>query len=453
MAETTPASPSETAAHPSPARQARALGFWTCVALVVGNMVGVGAFMLPASLGAYGPISLVGWALTGVGALILALMFARLGRARPSEGGPYAYTRLGLGDFAGFLVGWGYWISIWVGNAAIAVGFVGYVTPLVPAVGGTPGMTAGLALALIWALTAVNLLGLKEAGFVQLWTTVLKVVPLVLVGTVGLLYVDPANLQPLNVSGSSTFSAITATAALTLWSLMGLESATVPAEAVHDPEVTIPKATLWGTGVTAVIYVLSAIAVMGVIPAGTLALSQAPYADAAEVMWGGTAGRLVAVGGAIAGFGVLNGWVLLAGQVPYAAAKDGLFPSRFGRLSSRGVPAFGLIVSALLATAVVLTNLTRGLVDLFTFLITLATMTAVVPYAFTALATLVLVRRETGEFSASRVGSSVVIALLAFAYSTWAIAGTGQDAVFLGFLLLLAGGPFYAWRAAGRTPS
>ncbi len=441
----------DSAANPNPATGQ--LGFWACLALVVGNMVGVGAFLLPAALAAYGPVALIGWALTGVGAVVLALMFADLGRTMPVEGGPYAYTRMGLGDFAGFLVGWGYWISIWVGNAAIAVGFAGYITPFAPFVGATPLATTTVSLALIWLLTGVNLIGVREAGWVQVWTTVLKIIPLVVVGTVGLAFVDLANLKPLNVSGDSMFSAVTATAALTLWSLMGVESATVPAEAVRDPKRTIPRATVIGTAVTAVLYLLSAVVVMGVIPAGTLASSQAPYADAASVMWGGWAGLAVAAGGAIAGVGVLNGWVLLAGRVPYAAAKDGLFPERFARLSRRGVPSFGLVVSAVLSSAVVLSNWGTGLVDLFTYLITLATMTAVVPYACVALSYLIFVRRQPERFSGGNVATAVVIGALAFGYSAWAIAGTGRDAVYLGFFLMLAGGPLYAWRVLHQQPA
>ncbi|MGI9627451.1 MAG: amino acid permease, partial [Longimicrobiales bacterium] len=386
--------PSHNNPGPGPHTAPPKVGFWTCFALVVGNMVGAGVYLLPSSLAAIGPISVLGWVLTGLGGMSLAYVFAGLARARPAEGGPYAYTRMGLGDFTGFLVAWGYWISVWVGNAAISIAFVGYLTPLLPGAFGTQTATAVLAISAIWILTAVNLRGIQAAGRLQIVTTALKVIPLIAVGTLGLLYIDLGNLTPVNPSGRPAVSAVTASAALALWALLGLETATVPADNVADPQRTIPKATMLGTGFAAVFYLLSTVAIMGVIPSATLAESSAPYADAAAAMWGSTARMLVSVGAAIAGFGVLNGWILISAQIPYAAARDGLFPARFLAMSKRGVPVFGLLLSSVLTTALVATNFTRGLVGLFTFSVLLATLTALIPYAFTALAQLVLFARN-----------------------------------------------------------
>src|SRR5829696_9196952 len=106
----------------------RSMGLWMATALVVGNMIGSGVFLLPSSLAAYGGISIVAWLLTTAGAVLLALVFARLGRAYPRTGGPYAYSRKAFGDFVGFQTAWGYWIAAWAGNAAIAVAFVAYLT-------------------------------------------------------------------------------------------------------------------------------------------------------------------------------------------------------------------------------------------------------------------------------------------------------------------------------------
>ena len=289
---------------------------------------------------------------------------------------------------------WGYWIAIWCGNAAISVGFAGYLSALVPGLTGNPALQAGAAASAIWFLTWVNSRGIRQAGTVQLVTTVLKLAPLLLIATVGLLYFDPANLTPFNASGGSAFDAVTATAALTLWAFLGLESASIPAGDVEDPTRTIPRATIYGTLLAATVYILGTAAVMGVLPAQALAGSTAPFADAAAVMWGGWAFQLVAIGAVISAFGALNGWILLGGQIPLAAASDHLFPERFSTVSSNGTPVFGLVVTSVLSSLLLALNYTRGLVEMFGFIILLATLTTLVPNVFTAAAELLLLVRE-----------------------------------------------------------
>lgn len=421
------------------------LGLWMCTALVVGNMIGSGVFLLPASLAGYGGISVFGWLISAAGASLLALVFSRLSRRVPKAGGPYAYTRRGFGDFAGFLVAWGYWISILATNAAIAVAFVSYLSSFWPALAGNSVLAASVAIGTIWILTLVNARGVRSGGMVQLVTTVLKLVPLVLVATLGLLYFDPDNFLPLNQSGRSSFSAITATVTLTLWAFLGLESATVPAADVRDPERTIPRATIIGTAAASLVYIFGTVAVMGALPPSELAVSTAPYADAGRVMWGGWAGHLVGLGAIVSCFGALNGWILLQGQIPLAAAMDGLFPGPFARVGGRGTPVAGLLISSVLVTILVMTNYTKGLVELFTFAILLATLTCLVPYVFSTMAELILLLREGGRGRGERLWASAAIAILAFLYSLWAIVGSGRDSVYWGFLLLMCGLPVYVW--------
>lgn len=422
----------------------RALGLGMATALVVGNMVGSGVYLLPASLAPYGPISLLGWLFTAAGATLLALVFARLARVLPRVGGPYAYTRAAFGEFPGFLVAWGYWISIWVGNAAIAVAFAGYLAPFWPEVAESRALTATVALCAVWLLTAVNVAGVRPAGFVQVVTTLLKLAPLVAVGALGLLALDPENFTPLNRSGRPPLAALGATAALTLWAFSGLESATVPAGDVRDPERTIPRATIAGTIGAAAVYVLAFVAVLGMVPPQTLAASSAPFADAARTVWGSWAGRAVAVGAMISAFGALNGWILLQGQIPLAAARDGLFPKPFASCSRRGTPVLGLVVSSLFITCLVAANFAKALVELYTFVILLSTLSALIPYLFCSMAQLWIETKRSGLTTAASRKGATVIAVLAFFYSLWAISGAGRDALFWGLLLLLAGTPVYA---------
>ena len=424
---------------------ARKLGLWMCTALVVGNMIGSGVFLLPSALASYGGIGLLGWLFTAGGAVFLALAFARLSRMVPKTGGPYAYTRHAFGDFAGFVVAWGYWISIWVGNAAISVALVGYLAVFWSQLAEVPLLAGGAALACIWLLTWVNTTGVRNAGIVQLVTTVMKLVPLVVVATVGLLFVKLENFTPFNLSGASSFSAVTATAALTLWAFLGLESATVPSGDVRDPGKTIPRATILGTVLTAAVYILGTFAVMGIIPPESLAESTAPFADAAGEIFGAWGAYVVAAGAAVSCFGALNGWILLQGQVPMATAGDGLFPGIFGRISSRGTPAAGILISSVLVTLLIAMNYTRGLVELFTFMILLATLTCLVPYALSTLGELVTLKRERESFAGENLIAPSIVAAVALIYSLWAIAGLGWRTLYLGFLLLLAGVPVYAW--------
>jgi len=342
-------------------------------------------------------------------------------------------------------VAWGYWISIWTSNAAIAVAFVSYMTVFFPALASNGVLAAVVAISTIWLLSWINSAGVRNAGWVQLITTILKLVPLIVIATLGLLFFNADHFRPFNVSGGSNFSALTATVALTLWAFLGLESATIPADDVRDPRRTIPRATILGTVAAALVYIFGTVAVMGIIPPAGLAVSNAPFADAAREVWGNWAGYAVGAGAAISCFGALNGWILLQGQIPLAAARDGLFPESFGRVSSRGTPVAGIVMSSVLVTVLIGMNYTKGLVEQFNFIILLAALHTLVAYTFSSMGELMIFIRERERFKGQRLLGSSVIAVLAFLYSLWAIAGAGSEIVYWGILLLFAGIPVYVW--------
>jgi basic amino acid/polyamine antiporter, APA family len=430
---------------PAPALK-RSIGTRTATALVIGNMVGSGVFLLPAALaGAAGPISILAWVFTGFGALLLGLVFARLGRAIPRSGGPYAYAQRAFGDFVGFQTAWGYWIAVWAGNAAIAVAFAGYLSVYWPKAS-TSWVTAVVAISLVWIATAVNIAGVREGGSVQVVTTVLKFVPLLLIAVVGLFFIKSGNYHPFTIKHSGD-RGINGAAALTLWAFIGLESATVAGGEVRNPERTLPRATIYGTVAATLLYLIATISIFGMIPAHKLATSNSPFADAANVIFGGTwGGKAIALVAMISTFGALNGWTLLQGRVPLAAAEDGLFPRRFARVGGRsGTPVFGLVVSSSLVTALLLLYVRSSLVDTFYNLILLATLTTLVPYAYSAAAELYLLFKEPVLFSGARLARSAVVAVLAFGYSAWAIWGAGEKTIAWGFMLLLGGIPVFIW--------
>jgi APA family basic amino acid/polyamine antiporter len=418
------------------------IGFWPAAALVAGNMIGSGIFLLPAALSVFGGYSLIGWGISTVGAILLALTFAALSRRRPLTGGPYAYTREAFGPFSGFLVAWGYWISLWSGNAAIAVAFIASLTPFFPVLGTAPALAAGCCIASVWFATWLNLRGVKEASYFQLVTTILRLAPILLVATVGFYHFDAANLSVAHVKVGWLDAALQ-TAALTLWSFLGIESATVPAGDIRNPEKNIARATIAGTIFSAIIFVAASTAVLGAITPGQLEQASAPFALAAGIMWGNAGYYLVAAAAAIACLGALNGWILLQGQIPWAAAADGIFPRWFAHKNRRGAPDTALIVSSVLITVMVVFNYSKTLQQQFQQMILLATLSSLIPYLFCAIAAPVLAHK--GDFKRLQGKHWHVYLLAAFTtlFSIAAIIGTGWLTVAYGLALLAAGVPVY----------
>lgn len=419
------------------------IGFWISTSMVVGNMTGSGIFLLPATLAVYGGISIFGWLFTLIGTIFIAFVFARLSKMITKAGGPYSYSREGFGDFAGFIVVWGYWISIWSGNAAIAVAGIGYLSVFIPDLKENFLLSGAMAVAAIWFFTYVNTKSIRSVGMVQLITTVLKILPLILLGTFGFIHFNSEYFFPLNLSGESDFAAISTTAAYTLWAFLGVESATIPSDKVQNPKVTIPRATIAGLLIAAVLYISSTVAIMGIVEPSELQNSAAPFADAAGKLWGNWASHLIAIGAVISCFGALNGWILMQGQIPMAAARDKLFPAAFMKLSKNGVPIVGVIIASILATILVGMNYSRGLVKMFSFIIMVSTITCLLPYLFSSLTEIALYLKKKKPYNRRKLISSILISVPAFLYSLWAITGQGRDELIWGMVLLAIGIPLY----------
>lgn len=418
-------------------------GIWMSISLVIGNMIGAGIFLMPAALAPYGGISILGWIVSATGALILARVFGKLTVLVPGiSGGPYTFARAGLGDFAGFLVAWGYWLSICVANAAIAIAFTGAIETLVPVLKESPIIAMLLSLGTIWLLTWINSLGLKSSGRVQLVTTVLKLLPMFIIILLGWIYWSAANFIPFNPSGKTSWEAIAITGTLTLYAFLGLESATIPSDKVKNPEKTIPRATLLGTIITTLVYILSTVVIMGMIPATDLKDSTAPFADAMGILAGKVGEYTIAIGTAVAAFGALNGWILIQSQVARATARDRMLPKFFGIENKNGVPAVGLLIGSSMCSLLVVMNYAEGLVEQFRFLILLSTLCTLIPYLFGAAAYIALSLQVLGRH---HVVGILTLGTLAFGYSVWAVFGAGQEAVYWGFILLILGIPFYVF--------
>ena len=425
-------------------------GLPTASALVVGSVIGTGVFALPSALAPYGPVSLVAFGLVSVGAIALALAFKALNKRMPGSGGPYRYARDAFGDFAGFLNAWSYWITAWAGNAAIAVAWVGYVEVFWNS-GHDKTWSIVIALAGLWIPAVINLIGIRSMAAFQIVTTVLKFIPLLFMATIGLIFIKSANFGAWNASGGSSLSAISAAAAIALFSFLGIETAAVAAGRVRDPQRNVGRATVLGTIACAAVYILGTITVFGTVAHGKLLSSSAPFTDSANEIFGGRwAGNTVAIAAIISGLGCLIGWTLIVAEMPQAAARDRLFPVQFEKESRRGVPAFGIVASTVLASALVYVSYT-SFDKVFTTVVLLSVLTAVIPYLFSAAAQLYWLVTDGRRVHAAHLFRDVTVSGLALVFSFWALAGTGYQAAYYGMFCLLLGVPVYVWLKFGRN--
>ena len=410
------------------------MGFWKVWALTTGVMIGSGIFLLPAVLAPYGGLAFAGWLLTSGGAILIALILGRLASRTTRSGGPYAYAHDAFGDLPGFIVGWGYWFSVIFAIAAISVAFASYMGALVPALGRSPLTQAGTAIAIIWVLTAINMRGVGEAAGVQVLMTVLKLAPLLVIIVLGLVAGSADNLPPVNPQDKPVLPALAATALLTMWAFLGIEAGVIPAGDVINPRRTIARAVVFGTLTVTAVYIASTAAVIMLVPPDVLAHATAPFADAAQKL-GPLGAPLVSLGALVSTAGSLNGNILLGGQMPMAVALDGLAPRFLARRNRGHAPVFALLLSSGIATILLVFNYTGGLVRGFTFLISMATLATLMPYAVSALADL--------RFSWKTARGWAMLSLIALVYILVAMIGSGLAVLVWGVPLLAAAVPVY----------
>jgi APA family basic amino acid/polyamine antiporter len=421
----------------------RGLSLLGAVALVVGNMVGTSAYTLPALLAREtGPLGLLAWVVTAAGYLFVALVYASLGTRYAETGGPYVFAREAFGDFAGFQSVWAYWFSAVVGNAAIVTSVVGYVEGFSPALAGSETYHFILAQSLLWAVCAINVLGIRISARIQISVLFLNVVPLLLFSIVALFYFDTANLTPFAPKG---WGSLVTGVALIVWAYSGIESATVPAEEVRGTSRTIGQATIIGYVVGTAAFLFAALAVAGVVPNGELASSARPIALAAERTVGPWAGTIIAFAAIIAGLGTLNGWTLMAGRIPVSASRDGIFFPALARLHPRfGTPHVSLIAATLIGSLALGLYFTDTTLGVFDTIVQLSVLTTLLPHLYTAAAEWMLRRRGVVQ-GGGNGWRSYAVAIIAFAFVLWSMYGIGAAITRWGFLVILAGIPLYIW--------
>jgi APA family basic amino acid/polyamine antiporter len=428
----------------------RQLGLGMATALVVGNTIGMGIFMQPAALAPFGLNALTGWAAVIFGCVCLAITFSALARKLPEAAGPFGYVRATLGEVIAFPALWCYWISVWCTLPVLAIGVVGYFVNVFPAAAAIP--PAVLAVSFMWIFVVVNLLGVKSGGRVQVVTSLLKIVPLLLVMVLGAISIlgDPAAYTPNLPTTPITGHASMAAAAVALYAMLGFESAAIAAGRVKDPERTIPRATLIGTLIVAALYVSIVAIGMLVVPQATLAASDAPFVTIADRLLGPGNGRWISLFVVISGLGCLNGWTLLAGELTRTLSSYRLLPPILGESNRFGVPWASLLLAGVLATLLGVMNYSATLVGAFTKLSLIVSAANLPLYVCCSFALFTLLKRSPAGISpALWFAGAGGVAFAAFAFK-----GVGWEPFLWALGLAFAGVPIYLWmrgRAPGRS--
>ena len=418
------------------------IGLFSATSLIIGNIIGAGIFVLPASLGKFGSISILGWIFTASGSLILAKIFSNFSKMISGQnGGPYLYTKVVLGDFLGFLVAWGYWISCWVNNAAIAVAIVSALSFFIPELNKNPILASITGLSFIWFFTFTSSRGVKSSAKIQIFTTIAKLIPLLFIIIFGLFFFDSTIFPNFNITDKSNLEILPIVSVITLYAFLGLESASIPAANIKKPDKNIPIATMTGTLISTFVYIFGTVVLFGILPNDILINSPAPFAEAGNLIGGKYAGYFISAGAAVSAIGALNGWILITSYMPMTLAKDKLFPKILTKKNKKGFPVVSLVLGSILTSIVMSMNFNEGLVSRFEFLILLTTLSTLIPYLFVSVAYLTYCLKK--KFSVNILYKKQIIAILGILYSCWAIFGSGKESVFYGTILLLIGVPVY----------
>lgn len=400
------------------ARVPRKIGPVLATFVVANNMIGSGFFLLPSTLAKSGGVTMLGWLLGTVLAMMLGGAFARLARHHPDLESQDDYVRPSLGRDASFVATTMYWVSSWVGNNAIAVAAFGYLVILLPIEDSTGVRLAGQ-IALIWLMFALNLLGPRPIARFQSMCVVLGLLPVAAILTAGWAYFDPQVYRAAwNVSGSSDVSVVLHSLAPIFWAFVGLETGAMVAGVVDDPERNVPRATLGGIAIAGVVYLASSVLMMGIVPASELASSGAPFALVAGEMFGTWAIPVIAAAAALKATGTLGGWMLVTGESGARAAQRGFLPPVFGRLQPNGSARTGLFIIAVSMTALAMFTLSPTVSGQFEVLIEMVVFLVVMAYAAAGLSLLLGTPERVATHRERVLGMGALVACGLLVYST-----------------------------------
>ncbi|MGE4404173.1 arginine-ornithine antiporter [Pseudomonas sp.] len=422
------------------------------VALVVGSMIGGGIFSLPQNMAASAGAGavLIGWAITGIGMLTLAFVFQTLANRKPElDTGVYAYAKAGFGDYMGFSSAWGYWISAWIGNVSYLVLLFSTLGLFFPAFGegNTPAAIICASL-LLWGIHFLVLNGIKEAAFLNLITTIAKVVPLVLFILIAALAfkveVFSADFWGAgNLELGSVMDQVRSMMLVTVWVFIGIEGANIYSARAQNRR-DIGKATVIGFYAVLLLLVLVNVLSMGILSQPELAALKNPsMAGVLEHVVGRWGALLISLGLVISLLGGLLAWTLLCAEILFAGARDHTMPTFLRKENAKQVPSNALWLSNGLIQLMLIITLFNDATYLN--LLYLATSMILVPYFWSAAyAVLVSWRGETYENAPGERRKDLLIALVALLYAAWLLYAGGIQYLLLSALLYAPGALFFA---------
>jgi putrescine:ornithine antiporter len=410
------------------------------------NMMGSGIIMLPTNLAKTGAISLLSWIVTALGSMAIAYCFAQLGVLCPRSGGMSAYSEEAHGKSCFFMASFLYYLSLAIGNVAIAISAVGYLTPFFPWLGTGAGPLFFGVVTLIWLTTVANFGGPSITGRLGAITVWGVIIPVAGLSIIGWIWFEPTTFAAAwNPHDTPTNKAIVDSIPLTLWAFLGMESAAQNAAAVENPKRTVPLACMLGTLGAAVIYILSTTVIQGIVPNADLANSSAPFATAYAQMFNPFIGQVVMALAVMACLGSLLGWQFTLSQTSKYTADERMFPGFYAKVSARGAPIAGMIVAGVLQTLMAVSTMSPNASEQFGKLVNLAAVTNIVPY-ITSISALFVVMSVVGVERATYT-RNVAAALAAIAYSCYALYASGKDAVFGSMLVMMVGYLLYGFIA------
>jgi len=409
------------------------MGLTTLVAV---NMMGSGIIMLPANMAQIGAVSLLSWVVTAIGSMAIAYCFAQCGLFCPRSGGMSAYTEEAHGRSGFFMASYLYYLSLAIGNVAIAISAVGYLTPFIPWLGtGAVPLFIGV-VGLLWFTTVANFGGPSITGRIGAFTVWGVIIPVAGLCVIGWFWFKGATFsQAWNPQGLSIGAGMSSSIALTLWAFLGMESAAQNSDAVENPKKNVPLACLFGTLGAAVIYILSTTVIQGIVPNKQLAESTGPFAEAYAQMFGPTVGTIIRALAILACLGSLLGWQFTIAQTAKTAAGEGLFPAFFAKTNRMLAPVTGMIVMGVVQTLLALSTISPTLSEQFSALVNLAVVTNVIPYII-ALSALPVIMKKAGNVPQGTYRMNMAIAVIGMLYSTYAIFASGGDAVMGGTIVM-----------------
>jgi putrescine:ornithine antiporter len=410
--------------------------------IVAVNMMGSGIIMLPTNMAQVGAISLLSWIVTAVGSMAIAYGFAQAGLFNQRPGGMSAYAEDAYGKPGYFMVFYLYFLSLAVGNVAIATSALGYLAAFFPGLSSTPITTCIGVIALLWLTTVANFGGPSVTGRIGSVTVWGVIIPVGLLSFLGWLWFNPDTFAAAwNPKGMSLLEGMGSSISLTLWAFLGMESAAQNSDAVENPKRDVPLACMFGTLGAAVIYVLSTTVIQGIVPNAELAKSTGPFGLAYSHMFSPWVGSIIMALAVMACLGSLLGWQFTIAQTGKSAADERMFPGFFSKVNRMGAPVTGMVVLGIVQSLLALSTISPSLSEQFSALVNLAVVTNVVPYiiALSALTVMMQNARVTG----TQYQINVAVSLVAMLYSVYAIYASGKDAVLGGMLVMGIG--FVIW--------